>query len=52
MVGGILMGIVEAISFKIPAIAPYTDAIEFLILIIILLVRPSGILGKKRREKV
>ncbi len=52
MVGGILMGVVEAISFKIPVIAPYTDAIEFLILIVILLVRPSGILGKKRREKV
>lgn len=52
MLGGILMGVVEAVSFKIPVIAPYTDAIEFLILIIILLVRPTGILGKKRREKV
>lgn len=52
MVGGILMGVVEAISFTIPAIAPYTDAIEFLVLIVILLVRPSGILGKVRREKV
>lgn len=52
MVGGLLMGIVEAISLTIPAIAPYTDAIEFLILIIILLVRPTGILGKVRREKV
>ena len=52
MLGGLLMGVVEAISFKIPMIAPYTDAIEFLILIIILLVRPSGILGRKRREKV
>ena len=52
MLGGILMGVVEAVSFTIPPIAPYTDAIEFLILIIILLVRPSGILGKKRREKV
>ena len=52
MLGGILMGIVEAISLTIPPIAPYTDAIEFLILIIILLVRPTGILGKKRREKV
>ena len=52
MLGGILMGVVEAISLKIQAIAPYTDAIEFLILIIILLVRPTGILGKKRREKV
>ena len=52
MLGGILLGIVEAISFKITAIAPYTDAIEFSILIIILLVRPTGFLGKKRREKV
>ncbi len=52
MLGGVLMGIVEAFSLTIPAIAPYTDAIEFLILIVILLVRPTGILGKKRREKV
>lgn len=50
--GGILMGVVEAASYKIPVIAPYTDAIEFLILIVILLVKPSGILGKVRREKV
>ncbi|MBQ8649318.1 MAG: branched-chain amino acid ABC transporter permease [Clostridia bacterium] len=52
MVGGILIGVVEAISLTVPAIAAYTDAIEFLILIVILLVRPTGILGKKRREKV
>ena len=52
MLGGILLGIVESISYKISAIAPYTDAIEFSILILILLVRPTGFLGKKRREKV
>jgi len=52
MVGGILMGVVEAFSLHIPAIAPYTDAIEFIILIVILLVKPTGILGKVRREKV
>ena len=52
MCGGILLGVVEAISFKIPVIAPYTDAIEFMILILILLVRPTGIMGKVRREKV
>jgi branched-chain amino acid transport system permease protein len=52
MLGGILLGVVECISYKITAIAPYTDAIEFSILIIILLVRPTGFLGKKRREKV
>ena len=52
MLGGILLGVVESISYKFAAIAPYTDAIEFSILILILLVRPTGFLGKKRREKV
>ena len=52
MLGGILLGLVECISNEFSAIAPYTDAIEFSILIIILLVRPTGFLGKKRREKV
>lgn len=52
MLGGILLGIVECISNSIPALAPYTMAIEFAILILILLVKPTGILGKKRREKV
>lgn len=52
MLGGILLGLVESISYKITVIAPYTDAIEFSILIVILLVRPTGFLGKKRREKV
>ena len=52
MVGGVLMGVVEAFSLNVSVIAPYTDAIEFLILIIILLVKPTGILGKVSREKV
>lgn len=52
MLGGILLGIVETIAYKIPAVAAYTDAIEFAILIIILLVKPTGLLGKRRREKV
>ncbi len=52
MLGGILLGVVECISAKITVISPYTDAIEFSILILILLVRPTGFLGKKRREKV
>ena len=52
MLGGILLGIIESISYTIPALAPYTDAVEFAILIIVLLVKPSGLLGKMRREKV
>ena len=52
MLGGILLGVLECFSNSVPALAPYTDALEFGILIILLLVRPNGILGKKRREKV
>lgn len=52
MVGGILLGIVESISYSIPQLAPFTEAVEFSILIVVLLVKPSGILGKARREKV
>ncbi len=52
MLGGILLGVVECICNSIPAVAPYTIAIEFAILIVILLVKPTGFLGKKRREKV
>ena len=52
MLGGILLGVVECICNSIPTLAPYTIAVEFAILIVILLVKPTGILGKKRREKV
>lgn len=52
MLGGVLLGVVEKISLSIPALAPFTTAIEFSLLILILLVRPTGLLGKKRREKV
>ena len=52
MIGGVMLGVVEKIALSIPAISPYTTAIEFSLLIIILLVKPTGLLGKKRREKV
>ena len=52
MVGGLLLGVIECFAQSVPAISPYTDAIEFSILILLLLVKPTGLLGKKRREKV
>ena len=52
MIGGILLGVIENICQAIPAISPYTTAIEFSLLIVILLVKPTGLLGRKRREKV
>ncbi len=52
MIGGILLGVIECICNSIPALSTYTVAIEFSLLILILLVKPTGLLGKKRREKV
>lgn len=52
MLGGVVLGVVEKLALSVPALAPYATAIEFALLILILLVRPIGILGKKRREKV
>jgi len=52
VIGGVLLGIVENICKYFTFLNPYTAAIEYSLLIIILLFRPIGLLGKKRREKV
>jgi branched-chain amino acid transport system permease protein len=52
MLGGIVLGVIEAFALSVPVLAPFTDAIEFAVLIVILLVKPAGLLGKARREKV
>lgn len=52
MLGGLLLGLIEKVCLSIPAISAYTQAIEFGLLIVILLVKPTGMLGRKRREKV
>ena len=51
MLGGVLLGIIESLS-KAYISSQLSDAIVFGILILILLVKPSGLLGKKRMEKV
>ncbi len=51
MLGGFIMGVVEAFS-KAFISSQLADAIVYGILIIVLLVRPSGILGKPMIEKV
>ncbi len=54
--GGLIIGVVEtmvvAYSEKIGISSGYRDAVAFVILILILLVKPSGLLGKTEREKV
>lgn len=50
-VGGILLGIIEIFG-KAYISSQLSDAIVFVVLIIVLIVKPSGILGKNRQEKV
>ena len=51
MLGGIILGIIESLS-KAYISTQLSDAIVFGVLVVVLLVRPSGLLGKQRREKV
>ncbi len=51
MVGGVLLGIIESLS-KAYISSQLADAIVFAVLIIVLLVKPTGLLGKKLNEKV
>ena len=51
MVGGILLGIIEIFA-KAYISTQLSDAIVFAVLIVVLVVRPAGLLGKQIREKV
>ncbi len=51
MVGGILLGVIEAMGAAYISIA-WKDAIAFLVLILILIVRPTGLLGERVAEKI
>ena len=51
LIGGIILGIIEILS-KAYISSQLSDAIVFMVLIVVLLVKPTGILGKKIQEKV
>jgi branched-chain amino acid transport system permease protein len=51
MLGGLLIGVVEQISAAFLS-SSFAPAIVFSILVIVLLLRPQGLLGKVTREKV
>lgn len=51
MLGGIVMGLVESLVSGL-GYSTWRDAIAFLILILVLLIKPTGLLGKNVREKV
>ncbi len=51
MLGGVLLGIIETFA-KAFLSTQFSDAIVFGVLIVILLVKPAGLLGKRVQEKV
>ena len=51
MVGGLLLGVIEALVAAYVSLA-WKDAIAFCVLILILIVRPTGLLGERVAEKV
>lgn len=51
VVGGLILGIIEALS-KAYVSTALSDAFVFAVLIIVMLVKPSGLFGKEMREKV
>jgi branched-chain amino acid transport system permease protein len=53
MLGGFILGVAEIMIVAfLPALAGYRDAIAYIILIVILLVKPNGLLGVEIGEKV
>ena len=55
MIGGLFLGIIEQFSKSLFAdlqLTALSDAVVFIILIVILLIKPTGLLGKKITEKV
>jgi len=51
MLGGFILGIAETLTKGFIS-SQFSDAISFSILIVVLMIRPAGILGKKYRVKV
>ena len=50
--GGLLLGVLETVAGGIPGVSNYRDGIAFAILILILIFRPAGLLGRATVEKV
>ncbi len=50
--GGLILGLLETFAGGIPGVSNYRDGIAFAILILVLLFKPAGLLGKSTVEKV
>ncbi|MDR3052123.1 MAG: branched-chain amino acid ABC transporter permease [Oscillospiraceae bacterium] len=53
VIGGLVLGFAEIMLVALwPALSGYRDAFAFVLLIVVLLVKPTGLMGEKTTEKV
>ncbi len=53
VLGGMILGIIEIMVVAFfPALSGYRDAFAFILLIVILLIRPTGLMGEKLEDKI
>ena len=53
MIGGMLLGLIEIMIIAFfPSLSGYRDAFAFILLIVILLMKPTGLMGEKLEDKI
>ncbi len=53
LVGGLVLGFMEIMSIAFfPQLSGYRDAIAFVLLVVVLIARPTGLFGQKQEEKI
>jgi branched-chain amino acid transport system permease protein len=53
VVGGLMLGFIEIMTVAfLPSLSGYRDAFAFILLVVILLVKPTGLFGEKQEDKI
>ncbi|MCH5278008.1 MAG: branched-chain amino acid ABC transporter permease [Desulfovibrionaceae bacterium] len=53
VVGGLILGFIEIMTVAfLPPLSGYRDAFAFILLVVILLVKPTGLFGEKQEDKI